>query len=61
MVEAGRVARAAAPTREGVADPRDVALAGALAGALVGDDGAVRGVDPVRGEPGWCVRFDARA
>jgi hypothetical protein len=61
VVEAGTVVRAAAPTREGVADARDVALAGALVGARVGEDGAVRGVDPVRGEPGWCVRFDARA
>ncbi len=61
VVEAGRVARAAAPTREGVGDPRDVALAVALVGAVVGDDGAVRGVEPVRGEPAWCVRFDARA
>ena len=32
-----------------------------LLGALVGADGAVSGVDPVRGEPAWCVRFDARA
>jgi hypothetical protein len=61
VVEAGRVSRAAAPTREGVGDARDEALAGALVGASVGDDGAVRGVEAVRGEPGWCVRFDARA
>jgi hypothetical protein len=61
VVEAGTITRAAAPTREGVGDPRDVALADALVGAVVGDDGAVGGVDPVRGEPGWCVRFDARA
>jgi hypothetical protein len=61
VVEGATVARAAAPTREGVADPRDVALAGALVGVAVREDGAVRGMDPVRGEPGWCVRFDARA
>jgi len=61
VVEAGRITRAAAPTREGVGDARDVALASALVGARVEGDGAVSGVDPVRGEPGWCVRFDARA
>jgi hypothetical protein len=61
VVEGATVARAAAPTREGVADPRDVALAVALVGVAVREDGAVAGVDPVRGEPGWCVRFDARA
>jgi hypothetical protein len=61
VVEGATVARAAAPTREGVADARDVALAGALVGVAVREDGAVAGVDPVRGEPAWCVRFDARA
>jgi hypothetical protein len=61
VVEVGRIARAAAPTREGVADARDEALADALVGARVGEDGAVSGVDSVRGEPAWCVRFDARA
>lgn len=61
VVEGATVVRAAAPTREGVGDPRDGSLADALVGAGVGEDGAVRGVDPVRGEPVWCVRFDARA
>lgn len=61
VVEGERVTRAAAPTREGVGDPRDVALAGALVGAVMEGDGAVRGVEPVREAPAWCVRFDARA
>lgn len=61
VVEAGAITRAAAPTREGVGDARDAALAAVLVGALVGADGAVSGVDPVRGEFAWCVRFDARA
>lgn len=61
VVAEGTVVRAAAPTREGVGDPRDVSLAEALLGAGVGEDGAVRGVGAVRGEPAWCVRFCARA
>lgn len=61
-----RVLRAAAPTRDGVADSRDASLADTLAGAAVDDDGALRGVTAERGEPLWCARFgwagsDARA
>lgn len=61
IFEGERVTRAAAPTREGAVDARDVSLAGAVTGAVMEESGAVRGVDTVRGEPVWCVRFDARA
>ena len=61
VVVDGAVARAAAPTREGVGDPRDGSLADALVGAGVGEDGAVRGWILCGEAPAWCVRFDARA
>ncbi len=56
---AGRVVRSAAPTLEGRASPRDVRLAGLLVGAQIEEGGAVRGLPSPRGEPPWCLRFDA--
>lgn len=54
---AGAVIRAAAPTREGRADPDDEGLAAQLPGARVGADGALRGLPGFAGEPPWCADF----
>lgn len=52
------VVRAAAPRRsDGASDPRDEALAGRLAGAAVGSDGAVSGTVEGAALPVWCVDF----
>lgn len=52
------VVRAAAPRRsDGASDPRDEALAGLLAGAAVGPDGAVSGAPEETALPVWCVDF----
>jgi len=55
--EACVIERAAAPRRpDGGSDPRDVALAEALAGRAVTSAGEVEG-ERTKGLPAWCVDF----